>query len=130
MQLTLGPGVHDNLGHHAGQEVLDQAQGEAEVGPIVAVLENLEGITVEVNITVKIHLVEGLHWDLVTALVLGRVGGLFEGEVVLNATAGEPGLLVLTRRHGRRNQPESAEQGEGGQESDEERRLQTTADLP
>jgi hypothetical protein len=44
----------------------------------VAVLEGLEGISLEVNLTIKVHLVEGLHCDLGLATVLEAIGLVLE----------------------------------------------------
>lgn len=87
--------MHNDLGNHASEEELDQAESEAEAGPVVAVLQNLKAVTVEVNLAVKVHLMEGLHGDLVLASILGLILGLLEGEVVLDRAAGELGLLIL-----------------------------------
>lgn len=83
------------------------------------VLHDLEAVTVEVDVAVKVHLVEGLHGDLVLAMVLGLVGGLLEGEVVLDGAAGISSLLVLARADGRHDQPEAGQQGDCGEEGKE-----------
>ena len=122
--------MHENLGDHASNKELDQAIGETEAGPVVAVLHDVEAVAVEVNLLVEVHLVEGLHGDLVVAAVLELVLGLLEGEVVLHRATGESGLLILARReHGVAN-PEGGQQREGGEEGKEEGGLETTADLP
>ena len=127
---TLGASVHENLGDHAGNEELDQAIGETEAGPVMAVLHNVESIAVEVNLLVEVHLVEGLHGDLVLAAVLELVLGVLEGEVVLHRTTGKLGLLILARREVGMDQPEAGKQGDGGEEGKEDGGLETTADLP
>jgi len=63
-------------------------------------------------------------------MVLGLVLGLLEGEVVLDGAAGEPGLLVLAGGDGGGSDPEGTKKGEGGEEGQEEGRLQTAAELP
>lgn len=122
--------MHDHFGKHAKKEVLDQANGEAEAGPIVAVLHDLQAVAIEVDITVKVHLVEGLHGDLVFAMVLGLVLGLLEGEVVLDRLARVAGLFVLARADGRDDEPETGQQRNSGQEGKEDGRLETTSNLP
>lgn len=122
--------MHDHLRDHASEEEPDQADGEAEVGPVVPILHYLEAVTVELDVAVKVHLVEGLHGDLVLAMVLGLVGRLLEGEVVLDRTAGIASLLVLARADGGDDQPEASQQGDGGEEGKEESGLVATADLP
>lgn len=128
--LTLRPGVHDELGNHAGKEELDQTNGEAEACPVMPVLENLEAVTVEVDVTVKVHLMEGLHGDLVLALVFCLVLRLLEGEVVLDGLARVFGLLVLAGAVGGDDEPEGTEKGEGGEDGQEDGRLGATAELP
>ena len=97
--LILTTGVHDDLWYHSGQEEPEEAQGEAEVCPVVSVFHDLEGVTFEVNKTVKVHLVEGLHWNLVLATVLEAIRLAVELEVVLDWAAGVARLLIFARRH-------------------------------
>lgn len=127
--LTLRTGVHDNFGDEAGEEELDQADGEAEASPVMAVLENLEGVAVELDIAVKVHLLEGLHGDLVLAIVLGLVLGVLEGQVVLNRAAGKLGLLVLPRGIGGDEEPETSEKREINNDGEEDEGLQAAANL-
>lgn len=122
--------MHDNLRHHAEDEELDQANGETEAGPVMAVLHNLQTVAVEVDITIKVHLVESLHGNLVLALVLGLVFGLLEGEVVLDWATGKLGLLILARADGGDHQPEASQQGESREEGEEEGSLEATTNLP
>ena len=96
----------------------------------MAVLHDLEAVAVEVDVAVKVHLVEGLHGDLGLAMVLGLVGGLLEGEVVLNGTARELGLLVGAGAERRDEDPVAAEQRDGGEEGEEDGGLEATAQLP
>jgi hypothetical protein len=70
--------MHDHLGEESKKEEADEANGEAEASPVVAVLEGLEGISLEVNLTIKVHLVEGLHCDLGLATVLEAIGLVLE----------------------------------------------------
>lgn len=122
--------MHNDLGNHAKEEKLDEANGEAEAGPVVSVLHNLETVTLEVDIAVKVLLVEGLHGDLLVTLVLVFVGLLLEVEVLLDGTAREAGLFVLSGGDGRDDQPEETEDGEIDDEGKEDGRLETTTDLP
>lgn len=121
--------MHDDLRDHAKEEELDEANGEAEAGPVMAVLHNLEAVTLEVNITIKVHLVESLHGDLVVATVLEAVGLLLELEVVLNTTVRKANLLILARADGGDYKPPSGEQGKIDDEGEEEGGLESTANL-
>ena len=67
--ITLRTGVHDDLGHHARQKIAKKAEGEFPVGPVVSIFEDLQSIAFEVDFTIKVHFVEGFHWDLVLAIV-------------------------------------------------------------
>lgn len=121
--------MHDNLRNHAKEEELDETNGEAEAGPVVAVLHNLEAVTLEVNITIEVHLVEGLHGDLVAATVLEAVGLLLELEVVLDTTVRKANLLILARADGGDDKPPSGEQGKIDDEGEEDGGLESTANL-
>jgi len=127
--LVLRTSVHDDLGHHASKEEPEERQSEAEVGPVVTVLHDLKSVTVEVDITVKVLLVESLHGDLAAAVVLCAVGLLVELEVVLDGGAGEAGLLVLAGSVARGNGPEGHQDGDSSQETKEDPCLEATADL-
>lgn len=129
-ELTLRTGVHDNLGNHAKEEVLDKADSESEAGPVMAELHDLEAITVEVDITIKVHLVESLHGDLVLAMVFGLVFRLLEGKVVLNTLARVLGLFIFARADGGDDQPVRSQQRSAGEDGEEDGSLETTADLP
>lgn len=122
--------MHDHLGNHASEEEADQTNSEAEASPVMTVLEDLKSIALEVNLTVKVHLVEGLHGDLVLATVLGLVGLVLELEVVLNALVGETSLLILAGANGRDNQPEGSEEREVDEDGEEDKSLEATTDLP
>jgi hypothetical protein len=121
--------VHDNLRNHAKEEELDETNGEAEAGPVVAVHHNLEAVTLEVNIAIEVHLVEGLHGDLVAATVLEAVGLLLELEVVLDTTVRKANLLILARADGGDDKPPSGEQGKIDDEGEEDGGLESTANL-
>lgn len=122
--------MHDKLGNHASQKVLDEADGETEASPVVAVLHNLEAVTLELDIAVKVHLVEGLHGDLVGATVLETVGLLLEVEVVLNRTARQLGLVRFAGGDGRDDEPPSCQEGQISDEGEEDEGLEASANLP
>ena len=122
--------MHDDLWSELEEDELEQADSEAEVGPVGSVFEDLETVAVELNIAVKVHVVEGLHWDLALAAVLELVGLVLEGEVVLNWASWESGLLVLAWAHARHDKPERDEYWDGGEEGEEDGGLQASADLP
>lgn len=112
--------MHDNLRHHSSQEILVQAPGELELGPVMSVLKHLQRITLEVHLSVKVHLMEGLHGDLGLAMVLGTIMLAQEVQVVLDRTAGILGLFILSRRDGRRNGPVGHQDRDGGENGEEQ----------
>jgi hypothetical protein len=122
--------VHDNLGNHAKEEELNEANGEAEAGPVMTVFHSLEAVTLEVDIAVKVHLVEGLHGDLVVATVLDTVGLLLEVEVVLDTTVRKANLVILARADGRDNKPPNGEHRKIDDEGEEDGGLEATTKLP
>lgn len=96
---TLGASVHDNLGNHSSQEVFKQAQRETEAGPVMSVLHCLQGVTLEVHLVVKVHLMERLHWDLALAMVLDPVMLAVEVQVVFDRSSGIFDFLILPGRN-------------------------------
>lgn len=128
--LTLASRVHDDLGNHVEEKILAEADGEAEAGPVMPILQNLEGIAVEVDISVEVHLVEGLYGNLAFATVLELVGLVFESEVVLDRSAGISGLLILSGTDGRDSQPERSEDWGEQKQAEKYSRLEATPDPP
>lgn len=127
--LTLRTSVHEHLGNEASKEELVEAKSEAEAGPIVTELHNVEAVALEVNLASEVLFVESLHGDLVLAVVLGAVGFRMEVEVVLNRAARVLDLLVLSRRHGRRRSPVGNQDRQGGEDGEEDGGEEATADL-
>jgi len=127
--LILRTSVHDDLGHHTSKEEPEERQSEAEVGPVVAVLHNLESVAIEVDVTVEVLLVESLHGDLAAAVVLCAIGLLVELEVVLNGGTGVASLLVLAGSVAGSNGPEGHQDGDGSQETKEDPGLEATTEL-
>lgn len=122
--------MHDDLGNHAEEEVLAKADSEAEACPVVSILQDFEGIPVEVNVAVEVHLVESLNGDLVLAMVLLLICRLLECEIVLNRSTGIFGLLVLSWTESRDSQPEGGEDRDEEHKAEENGGLETTPDPP
>jgi hypothetical protein len=127
---TLRSGVHDNLRCEAEEDELEEADSEPEARPVMSVLQHLEAVTVEVDIALKVHVVEGLHGDLVPSTVLELIRMVLEGQVVLDWAARELDFFVLAGDEGRRDTPEGDEDRDGGEEAEEDCGLQATTDLP
>lgn len=73
---------------------------------------------------------EGFHRDLVSPAVLELISLIFEGQVVLDGTAGELGLLVLPRSQRGSQSPESHQNGNCGEQAEKDGGLQATTDFP
>lgn len=122
--------MHNDFRCELEENELEQADGEGEAGPIGTVLEDLEAVAVELDIALKVHVVEGLHWDLCPPAVLELVGIVLEGEVVLNRATRECHFLVFARTKGRVEVPERNQERDRGEEGEKNRRLQTATDFP
>lgn len=121
--------MQQQLGNEAEQEMLEETHGELEVGPVVTVLESLQSIALEVNLAVKVLLVEDLHGDLALAAVGGTVMLAVEVQVVLDGKATVLGLLGLAGRDGRGNSPEGHEDGDGSEDGKENGGVEPSTDL-
>jgi len=98
--LTLRTSVHDDLGDHASQEEPVQADCEPEACPVVPVFHNLKHVSIDVDFTIEVHLVESLHRDFATTAILHLVRIFVEGKVMLDWESRVFGLLILARRKG------------------------------
>lgn len=122
--------MHDELWCEAEKDVLENSNGKSEAGPIVPVLQNLQSIAIELDFTVKVHVLESLHGDLVPAAILDLIGIALEGKVMLDGASRKLDLVVLARAEGRHGRPESDQDGDGGEEAKEDGGLQPAADFP
>lgn len=121
--------MHQQFGDEAKQEVLEEAHGELEVGPVVTVLQSLKSIALEVDLTIEVLLVEDLHGDLALAAVGSTVMLAVEVQVVLDGEASILGLLSLAGRDGRGNSPESHKDGNRGENGKENGGVEPAANL-
>jgi hypothetical protein len=122
--------VNNHLRDHAEEEVLDQTESEAGLGPVMAPFENVKHIAVELNLTIEVLLLEGLDGDLLLAIVGITVLLLVELQVVLNVLAGQLGLLVLAGRELRGDPPEGTKDRQSCEQSNEDPCLEATTQLP
>lgn len=121
--------MQQHLRDEAKQEVLEETHGEFEVGPVVAVLKSLQGVSLKVNLAVEVLLVEDLHGDLALATVGGTVMLTVKVQVVLDGAAAVLGLLSLTGRDGGGDGPEGHENGDSGEDGEEDGGVEATAHL-
>lgn len=91
------------------------------------VLQNLKSITLEVDLTSEVLLVEGFHWNFVASIVFLLILLFVECKVVFNWLPWELGLLVLARREARGAHPECSQDRETGEDEEEEPRLPASA---
>lgn len=96
----------------------------------MSVFQNLQAVTIELHISLKVHVVEGLHGNFVCASVPELVGFLLEGKVMLDGASGVSGLFVLARAERRMEGPECHEDWNCCKETKEDGSLQSTADFP
>jgi hypothetical protein len=128
--LTLRSSVHDNFRNEAKQEELEQGSGELEACPIVTVFQNLQTVTVKLDVAGKVHIMESNHRDLVASSVLCLVFLLLECQIVLHWASWVSGLLIFAGRELRVEEPEGNEERNRGEEGKEDGSLQSTANLP
>lgn len=95
----------------------------------MSVFHDIQRITLKVYLTIKVHLVECLHWDLGLAMVLTSMLLAVELQVVLHRAAGIFRLLILAWGDARGNVPESHQNWDRGEEAKEEGRPESAADL-
>jgi hypothetical protein len=96
----------------------------------MSVFHNLEAVPIEVNVAIKVHVMESLHWNLIASSVLELVGLIFEGKVVFDRAAWNSGLFILARTERRGKVPEANQDGNCGEGTKEYACLQPSTDLP
>lgn len=121
--------MQQHLRNESCQEVLVQTPGEAEAGPVVAILEDLQRVALEIHLAIEIFLEEHPHRDLALATVLGPIVLVVEVQVVLHRTARVLGLFILAGRDRRRSGPKRHQNGNGGKNGKEDGGVKATPDL-
>lgn len=122
--------MHDNLRHKLEEEKLEQAHCEPEACPVMSIFHNLQTVPVEVNIAIKVHVMERLHWDFVPASVLELIGLFLECKVVFDRAAWNSGLFGLARTEGRGKVPKSHQDWDCSEETEKDAGLESSADFP
>ena len=92
--------MHDYFRHHTSKEEAKETNGEPEVGPIVSVFKSFQSISVKVDRSIKVHLMESFNWYLALAMVLQPVFLVVELKIMLDWTAGVSSFLIFSRRDG------------------------------
>lgn len=94
------------------------------------VFHDLQSIAIEFNVTVESEKLECLDWDLVSPTVFGLVCGILEGKIEFDWATWQLDLVVFARTEGRGQIPESHQDRSGCEDSEEDGRLESTANLP
>lgn len=118
-----------HLRKEASQEMLVQLPGETEAGPVMSILKNIQSITLEVNISIKVLLKESCHRNLALAVVFDAVVLAVEFQVVLDGTTGVFSLFILAGRSSRCNGPEDHQNGDCGEDGEEDGGVEAAAEL-
>lgn len=98
--------MHDNLWDHPSEEIFEQAEREPKIGPIMSIFHYVQGIPLEVHLLIKVHLMEGLHWNLRSAMILRPMPLFPEMQIMLYRAARVSCFLVLPRRNDGSDIPE------------------------
>lgn len=96
----------------------------------MTVLHHLEAVALEVDVAIKVHLMERLERDLVGATVLGTVRLLLEVKVELNWATGVLGFLIASWTDGGNYDPPGSQEREIDNDGKEDKSLEATANLP
>jgi hypothetical protein len=96
----------------------------------MSVFHYFQAIPIEVNLAIKVHVVECLHWDLVPSTVLEFVGLILECKIVFDRAAWNSGLFILAGTEGRCEIPKPDQDRNGREDTEEDTGLQSAADFP
>lgn len=123
-------GVKKDVASEGAKQEFHERPGKLEVSPVVAVLEHIQDVAVDVNLAVDVHLGEVLERDLGATVVLAlKLIGL-EGEVGFDGAVGELGLVVNARAEARSPGPDDDQDREEEQDAEESHGLPAATDLP
>jgi len=126
--LVLLARVEEHVRGEGEEDEMEDRPREGEAGPVIAVLHDVKAIAVELDVTIEVHLVKRLHWDLVAAAPSLAVFFLLESDVVLDGAAGELGLVVDARRVGRGHSPDSDQNRHEEDNKEKDSRLEAAAE--
>ena len=122
--------MHDNFWCKVEEDVFEKTYCEFEACPVMTVLENLESITVKVDISIEVHVVESFHRNLVLSAVFYFIGFVLKGKIMLDWTSWVLGLFILAWGEAGEYCPECEENGDSGDETKEDGSLESTTNLP
>src|SRR5207237_802336 len=100
-----------------------------EIGPVMTVFKNFQAVSLEGNIALKIHFVENLHRNLSATPVFHGIFLLVELEIVLDTLSRELDFLILPRRVGGHDNPESNQDRKIHDQGEKDKGLESAANL-
>lgn len=112
--------MHNDLRDHPHQEKSEETQGKFPIRPVMPVFHNLQSIALEVDLSVKIHLMERLHRDLDLAMIPRSILLVVKMQIVFHGTTRVSCFFVLPWRNGRGDVPKGTEDGNAGENCEEE----------
>ena len=126
--LVLLARVEYHIWEEGEEDEMEESPCEGEVGPVIAVLHDIEAVAIELCVTVKVYLIECLHWDLVTAAPSLAVFFLLKSYVVLDGAAGKLDFVVDVWRVGRSYGPETNQNGQEEDQNERDGRLEAATE--
>ena len=123
--LVLLTRVEEHVRGESEEDEMKNWPREGKARPVMSILHDVEYVTIELNITVQIHLIKCLHWDLVAASPSLPIFILLESDVVLDRVSGKLDLVVDARRIGRYHRPEADQNRQEEDQKEEDGRLET-----
>ena len=95
-------------------------QGESERSPIVSVLHDLENISLEIDLSIKEFVVEGLHGDLLACICVLLEVTVLEVDIVRNGFTGQSDFLIDSRANSGHESPVGDRDGDDEEDEEEE----------
>jgi len=89
--------MHDHLRCETEEHEFEEADSKSEARPIMPILEHLKTVAVEINFAIKVHIMEGLHGDLVPPTVLHLIGIILECKVMLDWPTRKLDFFIFAR---------------------------------
>ena len=105
-------GVKKDVTSEGAEQELHERPGKLEVSPVVAVLEHVQDVAVDVNLAIDVHLGEVLKRNLGAAVVLALEFIGLESQVGFNGAVGKLGLVVNARAEAGSPGPDDDQDGE------------------
>lgn len=63
----------------------------------MTILQSVKSISLEVDVSIKVHLMKRLHWNPALAMVVESILVMFEIQIVLDWSSWIARLLILAR---------------------------------